>query len=245
METKRKATLSWSGGKDSAMALYEVLSTGELEVVSLHTIINEETRRVGMHGVRERLIDEQAEALRIPLRKIITPTSATHTAYEQAMNRFYSECRSEGIDVIVFGDIFLEDLRSYREKLLRPWGIDAIYPLWEMNTTELLLRFVSLGFKTVICVANEDCYASGLLGATIANDFISRLPYGTDPCGERGEFHTFVYDAPFFKKSIPWSPGTAIAKDYQFKTMDESGVAIEQKSTYWFQELFLKFEAVK
>jgi uncharacterized protein (TIGR00290 family) len=233
---KKRATLSWSGGKDSALALYKILAKNEIEVVNLHTIINAETRRVGMHGVREELIEMQAESLSIPLIKIYTETSQSHERYEDAMNQFFEQLRQQGIDTVVYGDIFLQDLRAYREKLLQPFNLAPVYPLWELDTTSLIKEFIALEFRTVLCVVNQDCYDSGLLGKIIDSIFIEQLPAGTDPCGERGEFHTLVFDGPFFRERIYLEPGPIVPKTYEFKVLTPDGKAEVQKSTFWFQD---------
>jgi uncharacterized protein (TIGR00290 family) len=235
-EMKKRATLSWSGGKDSALALHYVLQEGKIDVTGLHTVVNAETRRVGMHGVREELIDQQAEELGIPITKIYTETSESHTPYENSMNRFFAQAKCEGIDTVVYGDIFLEDLRQYRETLLRPYDLHSVYPLWKRDTSELLIKFIDLGFKTVLCVVNQVCYDHGLLGVEIDPTFITRLPGDVDPCGERGEFHTLVYDGPIFKKALVVSRGNIVSKTYQFRILNSAGVEEMQESTFWFQD---------
>jgi uncharacterized protein (TIGR00290 family) len=233
---KKKATLSWSGGKDSALALDRILTKGEIEVISLHTIINAETRRVGMHGVREQLIDLQAESLGIQLTKLYTATSDSYDSYENAMKHFFGQTKEQGIDTIVYGDIFLQDLREYREKLLLPFNLAAMYPLWELDTTVVVNEFISRGYKAVLCVVNQDCYGCGLLGKTIDSGFIEQLPTGTDPCGERGEFHTLVYDGPIFNKKVALRGGQIEPKIYEFKVLNSDGKTEVQRSTFWFQD---------
>jgi uncharacterized protein (TIGR00290 family) len=233
---KKRATVSWSGGKDSALALYKILTENTIEVTGLHTIINADTRRVGMHGVREELIDMQAEALGLSLIKIYTETSQSHESYENAMSQFFAAAKEQDIDTVVYGDIFLQDLRTYREKLLRPFNLASVYPLWELNTTALIKEFIDLKFKTVLCVVNQDCYERGLLGKTIDPGFIEQLPTGTDPCGERGEFHTLVFDGPIFRKQIYLESGIIVPKAYEFNILAPDGKTEVQKSTFWFQD---------
>lgn len=235
-EMKKRATLSWSGGKDSAFALHQCLTKNEVEVVGLHTIINAETRRVGMHGVREELIEMQAASLGIPLTKIYTTASQSHEPYEDAMNAFFAKAKREEIDVVVYGDIFLEDLRIYREKLLHPFRLESAYPLWQLDTTALVNEFITLGFKTALCVVDQAGYNYGLLGRTIDSEFIQALPPGTDPCGEKGEFHTLVYDGPIFGKQIHIRHGDIFHKTYEFNIINAEGRTEVRKSIFWFQD---------
>src|SRR5688572_9500050 len=202
MDSKKKVTISWSGGKDSAFALYKILLSGEYDVVSLHTVIKQETGRVGLHGVREELIDYQAEALGIHLDKIYVPGSSDHRAYEQTMRSFYQQCVKHHIEGIVFGDIFLEDLRKYREDLLGDFAIQSLYPLWNIDTTVLIHDFINSGFKTIVCSANARYFPRERLGILIDPNFVRQLPHEVDPCGENGEFHTWMYDGPLFKKPL-------------------------------------------
>src|SRR5688572_13020346 len=164
MVSKKKVTISWSGGKDSALALYKILSSGEYEVVNLHTLINLETKRVGLHGIREDLIDDQARSIGIPLHKMYLPASMNHNAYEHAVKEFYQQCVDDQIEGIVFGDIFLEDLKKYREELMSAYPIKGLYPLWKINTSILVQDFIHTGFKTVICSANSKYFEKRHLG---------------------------------------------------------------------------------
>ncbi len=239
MEKKKRVTLSWSGGKDSALALKCILNDPALELVSLHTVINFESRRVGMHGVREELVEAQAHAIGVPLRKIYTEAAQTHDVYEEAMSQFFQECAVANIQSVVYGDIFLEDLKDYRERLLQPWNLQSMYPLWQRNTTHVIEDFISAGFKTVLCVVNDECFQSRLLGKIIDNEFLGQLPAGADPCGERGEFHTFVYDGPFFQFPIPWRAGDQVSRTYDFSQVNDARVAEKQTKTFWFQDLLL------
>ena len=221
--------MSWSGGKDSALALYYALHSNEYEVVHLHTTFGEETRRVGMHGVREELIEAQAHELRIPLRKLYLPASSTNDAYETVMKEFYRQCVDEGTTHVVFGDIFLEDLRLYRETLLKPFGLHPVFPLWGKDTKELVRGFLRLGFKTVICSANVTYFSETDAGKQITSDFIDQLPAGVDPCGENGEFHTFVFDGPVFQRAIGVHAGEVSLHTYP--------VPGEKGHQFWFCDL--------
>src|SRR5687767_40489 len=183
-EMKKKISVSWSGGKDSAFALHKILLTGDYDVVSLHTVFNAETRRVGMHGIHESLIEKQSEVLGIPLEKLFLDRSENYDAYTLLVNNYYQECYSQGIESIIFGDIFLEDLKKFRDTMLHEAGLTGIYPLWQKDSTSLIQDFVALGFKTLICAANANYFSSTWLGKTIDEKFIMDLPAGADPCGE-------------------------------------------------------------
>jgi uncharacterized protein (TIGR00290 family) len=237
MGLKKKVTISWSGGKDSAFALYKVLLSGDYEVVHLHTVFNPETGRVGMHGIREALIERQAAAIGIPLHKLYLESSADHAAYAELMDRFYRQCAREGIQGVVFGDIFLEDLRQFRDQLVANASLEALYPLWLLDTTVLINDFINAGFKTLLCAANAQYFAKDDVGKTINHDFMARLPANVDPCGERGEFHTFVYEGPLMKQPIPFELGDVVEKRYRYTKVAAAGNPEEVESVYWFQEV--------
>jgi uncharacterized protein (TIGR00290 family) len=234
---KRKVSISWSGGKDSAFALYRILLSGEYDVIGLHTVIGEETRRVGLHGVREELIEAQAKSLKLPLRKLYLKTSNNHDVYSELMRTFYLKSKMEGIEGIVFGDIFLEDLRKFREDLLLESQLFALFPIWNVESGMLIHDFINTGFKTLICSADVNFFKEEQVGKTIDFAFLKSLPVGVDPCGENGEFHTFVYDGPIFQHPIPVTLDSVIKCDYTFKKKNDDGDVDEVISSYWFQEL--------
>lgn len=234
---KKRVTISWSGGKDSALALHKIAKAGMFDVVSLHTVINQETKRVGMHGVREELIQQQAEALGLRLQKIYLETSESHAAYMQVMNSFYQQCADDNIHAVVFGDIFLEDLKAFREKLLEPSGLQSIYPLWKLNTLDLIHDFIHAGFKTLICSANATLFTKEKVGQTIDQSFLNDLSPGIDPCGENGEFHTFVYDGPIFNEPVNIKTGEVVKKTYNYQIVDEAGEAKKVDKAFWFHDL--------
>lgn len=237
MDSKKKVTISWSGGKDAAFALYKILLSGGYEVVNLYTVINKETKRVGLHGVREELIDLQAAAVGFPLHKIYVDSASDNEAYEHAMHRFYHKCKHEGIDVIVFGDIFLEDLKQYREKLLSAFSIQALYPLWKIDTSLLIQDFMHTGFKSVVCSANTSFFPKEKLGAVIDANFLDQLPADVDPCGENGEFHTLVIDGPLFKAPLAFDRGEVVGKFYHYKRKNPDGSIDALHESFWFQDL--------
>ncbi|SHG89044.1 MJ0570-related uncharacterized domain-containing protein [Chryseolinea serpens] len=237
MDSKRKVTISWSGGKDSAFALYKILTSGEYHVVDLHTTLNEETRRVGLHGVHEVLIEQQAAGLGLPLTKLYLPPSEDHDAYEKLMITYYKQCARRGVEQVVFGDIFLEDLRLFRENLLQNTPLSSVYPLWKIDTQKLLNDFIAIGFKTVICSADADKFSQDQVGHTIDTAFAESLRPGVDPCGENGEYHTLVYDGPIFKKPLPFKTGEVVKKQYSFQKKNAQGESERVEKSFWFQDL--------
>jgi uncharacterized protein (TIGR00290 family) len=235
----KKVSISWSGGKDSAFALYKVLLGGEYDVVSLHTVFNAETKRVGMHGVHETLIEKQADLLKIPLEKLFLDPSEDHDSYTSLVKNYYNRCSARGIEAVVFGDIFLDDLKKFRDGLLVAAGLEGIYPLWQIDSNVLMHDFVNLGFKTLICAANANYFSETTMGKTIDLNFIKSLPVEVDPCGENGEFHTLVYDGPIFHSPMNILIGEIIEKHYTFKILDNDGNVKKEKTPFWFCELSL------
>jgi uncharacterized protein (TIGR00290 family) len=210
---RKPCIFNWSGGKDSALALYYLLQNPDYEVKYLVTTVNDSLNRISMHGVRESLLLKQAESLGIPLYQIRLPEMPGMKEYDEIMHKHLSILKAEGITHAVFGDIFLEDLRVYRESKLQELGMEAVFPLWKKDTTTLIHEFLDLGFKTVIACTQENL--GDEVGKVIDADFINSLPANIDPCGENGEFHTFVFEGPIFKKSISYSLGEKVFKSYQ------------------------------
>ncbi len=237
MDSIKKVTVSWSGGKDAAFALYKILHSKQYKVVCLHTVIDAETKRVGMHGVREELIQAQARALNLPLEILYLQNSEGNEKYEELIRSFYSTCAANGISAVIFGDIFLEDLRRYRDTLLTSVGLAGIYPLWKADTATLVIDFAQLGFKTLLCSANAAFFSEKEVGQTIDYVFCERIPPEVDPCGEHGEFHTFVYDGPLFTSSIKLQKTEVIKRHYAFDVKNNEGTVERRKSYFWFQEL--------
>ncbi|WP_143961892.1 adenine nucleotide alpha hydrolase [Litoribacter populi] len=228
-----KVSLSWSGGKDSAFALWKLQKDKRYEVVSLHTAFNEETRRVGLHGTPEYLIETQADAIGIPLEKIFFPSEATNEAYENAMEEFYDKMISDGVHHVAYGDIFLEDLRKYREDQLSKKSLQGVFPLWGRNTERLIHDFLYNGFKTLICAADGEKIEEEWVGRTLDNNFLKNLPPSVDPCGENGEYHSFCFAGPVFKKTILPKVTEVIPKSYTIKL--ENGKV--EKRWVWFADL--------
>lgn len=210
----KKSFFNWSGGKDSALALYHLLDKKEYSVEKLLTNISSEFNRVSMHGVREKLLDQQAEAIGISLQKLMLPHEPSMLEYEKHFIDMMNALKQEKFTHSIFGDIFLEDLKVYRETQLDKIGMKAVFPLWKKNTRELIHEFIELGFKTIVVCVNENHLDKSFCGRIIDEKFIDDLPKDVDVCGENGEFHTFVFDGPIFKKPVLFSKGEIIYKTY-------------------------------
>lgn len=208
-----KALLAWSSGKDSAWALHTLRAQGEIDVIGLLTTINRVARRASMHGVREELLEAQATAADLPLTKAFIPNPCSNEQYETVMAREMEKARAAGVTALVFGDLFLEDVRRYREERLASSGIRPVFPLWGRDTHSLAREMVRSGLRaTVTCVDPAQLDAS-FAGRTFDDRFLHELPGGVDPCGERGEFHTLVHGGPMFERSIPVRPGKVVERD--------------------------------
>ena len=229
---------NWSGGKDSALALYHCLRDPELDIRYLVTTINDSVDRVSMHGVRTELLIKQAESIGIPLYQIRLPEMPNMATYDDIMTRHLEKFKEEGITHSIFGDIFLEDLKSYRDNRLAEVGMTGIYPLWKMDTRELIDEFLSLGFGTVIVCVQERL--KDIAGKEINIDLINRLPAGVDVCGENGEFHTFTFIGPIFKNEIRYQMGEMVFKQYKApesaKNAEENEVE-KAVSDFWYCDL--------
>jgi uncharacterized protein (TIGR00290 family) len=207
---KERVVFCWSGGKDSALALYKVLQSDAYEVVALLTTCNEHFQRVSMHGVRIGLARRQAAEIGLPLDIIYLSEHASNDEYESKMFEYLSCRRSQGVSAVVFGDIFLEDLRQWREASLAKIGLRGIFPLWRRDTKALIDEFLSLGFGSVLCCVSDAYFGESDVGTILDEPFIDRLPAGVDPCGENGEFHSFAFKGPIFSAAIPLTLGTKV-----------------------------------
>ena len=205
--------LCWSGGKDCARALFELQRLPQYDVVALLTTLTAGYDRVSMHGVRRSLLRLQAAALRLPLREVWISPKAANAEYETAMGDAFDELRREGVETMAFGDLFLEDLKQYRETLLARHGLRCLFPLWRRDTRELAESFLALGFRTVTSCVDPRVLGEAFVGREIDDSFLGELPEGVDPCGENGEFHTFVYDGPNFAQPVPVARGEVVLRD--------------------------------
>ncbi len=211
-----KVLFSWSGGKDSALALYEICKTGKYEISSLLTTLTEDYDRVSMQGVRRVLLEQQTASLGYPLEKIFIPKNSSNEEYEFKMRGILEQYLTLGVSHVVFGDIFLEDVRRYRDENLDKLGIKGIYPLWKMDTTDLAHRFIDLGFKAIITCVDSKTLDRKFVGKLFDEQFLSELPPTVDPLGENGEFHSFVYEGPIFRERISYTTGEVVLRDNRF-----------------------------
>lgn len=209
-----KTVLNWSSGKDAALAYYLLQQDERYDVVSLLTTINADKDRVVMHGVREELLDMQAKRMGLPLKKVQLPPSPGHDVYNAAMTNVMNELKEMGITTSAFGDIFLEDLKKYREEQLKKAGFTGLFPVWGTNTNIIVQQIEDVGIETVIVCVNEAVLGKEFLGRKVNRALLNDLPAGVDPCGENGEFHTFVYNAPYFSSPIPIQQGEIVHRTY-------------------------------
>jgi uncharacterized protein (TIGR00290 family) len=213
MTPRLPTVLSWSGGKDSALALHELLMDPTVDLRGLLTTVTDGYDRVSMHGVRTSLVAAQAAALEIPLWSVRIPPSATNEQYEQAMVEGLASIRRDGIEAIAFGDLFLGDVRAYRERLVAGTGLRPVFPLWGKPTVDLAQRFVSNGFKAIVVCVDPRQIDVSHCGAEYDAALLGALPGSADPCGERGEFHTFVYDGPMFREPVVTQRGVVVERE--------------------------------
>lgn len=212
--------LSWSGGKDSALALHMLGQDDNIQVVALLTTVTQDFDRISMHGVRTTLLEQQAHCLKLPLDKVLISKGSTNEDYEHQMQFILEKHKANGVATVAFGDIFLEDLRKYREENLSRIGMRGIFPIWKSNTAELAHDFLDLNFKAVIACVDSQSLDGKYAGREFNRQFLSDLPLDVDPCGENGEFHSFVYDGPIFEKMVPFKRGEVVLRDSRFYFCD-------------------------
>ena len=205
--------LCFSGGKDSALALQEIRRDGTYVVRELLTTVTVPYDRVTMHGVRRALARRQADALGIPLAEVAISPSASNAVYEREMGHAFDRLHAEGIRRVAFGDIFLEDLRVYREEQLAARGLACLFPIWKRDTAALARQFIADGFRAVVVCVNPAALDASFAGRLFDDAFLADLPADVDPCGENGEFHTFVFDGPGFRRPVPVSTGEIVERD--------------------------------
>ena len=203
----------WSGGKDSAMALHALRQDPVVSVTALLTTVTEGYERISMHGVRRELLAEQADALGLPLHEVRIPPQCVNPVYEARMEEALRIHYEKGVRRVAFGDIFLEDLRAYREKNLARIGMTAIFPIWKRDTHELARGLLAEGFRAAVVCVDSKALDRSFAGRLLDESFFRDLPPNADPCGENGEFHTFVFDGPGFRRPVPFSTGEVIERD--------------------------------
>jgi uncharacterized protein (TIGR00290 family) len=199
-----KAVIAWSGGKDSVLALHEIQSTIQIE--ALITTVNKDDR-IAMHGINKKLIVQQAKAIGYPLIEVQIPQNCSNDQYESKMGEVLQAYREAGVESVIFGDLFLEDIRAYRQKFLNRIGMKGIFPLWKKDTTALAKQFIDCGFRAIIICVDTEVLSAAFAGRQFDYDMLNSLPSHLDPCGENGEFHTFVYDGPIFNEPVKILPG--------------------------------------
>jgi uncharacterized protein (TIGR00290 family) len=210
---EEKAVVSWSGGKDSALALF--LAQADFEIAGLLTTVTDGFDRISIHGVRTGLLERQAQSLNLPLQQVVIPQSCSNAEYEARMCAALEENRRLGVTRVICGDIFLEDVRRYREERLFQ-GLKGVFPLWRQNTTELAGRFQSLGFEAIVCCVDTAVLDRKFTGRNYDRQFVADLPAGIDPCGENGEFHTFVIDGPNMTDRLHCRLGDVVLREERF-----------------------------
>jgi uncharacterized protein (TIGR00290 family) len=215
-----KAILAWSGGKDSALALHEIREAREVEIVGLLTTITEGYDRSSMHGIRRSLIEQQAESVGLRLERVPLSRVSSNEEYESRMREILEAQKKKGIAAVVFGDIFLEDVRKYRESRLASIGMRGVFPLWAKDTAGLARTFLRLGFKAVVTCVDTEQMDPSYAGRAFDERMLASLPACVDPCGENGEFHSFVFDGPIFGHPIPFSTGEVVLREGRFQYCD-------------------------
>jgi uncharacterized protein (TIGR00290 family) len=209
----KRILLSWSSGKDSAWSLHVLRRRDEYEVVGLLTTFNEVADRVAMHSVRRELVERQAAAAGLPLWTVPLPWPCSNDQYESLMAQACAKAVAEGIEGVAFGDLFLEDVRGYRVKNMKGTGLEPIFPVWGMPTRDLAKAMIASGTRAKLTCVDTEKLDRSFVGREFDEALLADLPDGVDPCGERGEFHSFVYAGPMFEAVIPVSVGKRIVQD--------------------------------
>jgi uncharacterized protein (TIGR00290 family) len=220
-----KILFTWSGGKDSALALYELQKSRQFEIAALITTVTTDYDRISMHGVRNVLLKQQVESLGLPLETIQISKESSNQEYEAKISDIFKLYREKGVFSVAFGDIFLADLRKYREDNLAKVGLKGLFPLWKRDTEDLALKFIELGFKAVISCVDSEFLDRSFAGRAFDKKFLSDLPENVDPCGENGEFHSFVFDGPIFRDKILYEEGNIVLRNNRFYYCDLLPVA--------------------
>ena len=230
---RKKAVFNWSGGKDSALALQKVMEGNEYEIVSLLTTMNRESRRSSMHAIPLSLLEKQAERIGIPLYVAELLPHGDMRDYEATMQKAVLHFKEQGVTHFIFGDIFLHDVKSYREKQLEPYEIKVVEPLWGKTTVEIMDEFLASGLQTIVVTTMAEVLDRSFIGRRIDAGFVNSLPSGADICGENGEYHTFCYEGKIFQEPVPYSLGRPLYMTYPVRLEDGT----EKDYSYWFANL--------
>ncbi len=242
----KKTYFNWSSGKDASLALYKLLQNKEYEIGTLLTNINKDFGRVSMHGLQESLLDAQAKSIGLPLEKLYFPKDVTMDLYDEKMKEKITSLKSRGYNYAGFGDIFLEDLKSYRDNKLAEVDVKGVYPIWKQNPKDLIQEILDLGFKAITVCVNPKLLGKEFVGRIIDEQFIKDLPDNVDVCGENGEFHTFVFDGPIFSHPIDFEIGEKTLRSYTLHEEDDDNChqsKEDQKSydtSFWYCDLIPK-----
>ena len=236
MNQKLKTFFNWSTGKDAALALYHLQKDTRYEVAHLLTSVNTAYDRVSMHGIRRTLLEQQLKSLDIPSSTIELPAEPSMEVYESKMRSALEPLRADGFTTAAFGDIFLEDLRTYRENQLKQLDMQACFPIWKRDTTALVREFMDLGFKAIVVCTKSELLDASFVGRAFDEAFIHDLPPNVDPCGENGEFHTFCYDGPIFNTPVQFTLGEKTYQEYKAPKQDDVHEN-EKAMGFWFCDL--------
>ncbi|HET9506144.1 MAG TPA: diphthine--ammonia ligase [Hymenobacter sp.] len=232
-----QALISWSGGKDAALALHHARRRPDLAITHLLTSVNAHYERVSMHGVRLALLAAQAERIGLPLTQLRLPEMPSMADYDEALQATLRGLHQQGVRRAIYGDIFLADLRAYREQQLARVPLRGEFPLWQRDSLALLEEFWTLGFQAIIVCVNDRYLDASFCGRLLDRDFIRDLPPGVDPCGENGEYHSFVFDAPYFSQPIAVVRGEVVRRTYQSPSGNDIGKDDPFAAGFWFCDL--------
>lgn len=228
--------MNWSGGKDSALAFYKAKEEG-IPIEALITSINKSTDRISMHGVRKALLQQQARSMGLSLEMISLPEMPGMQAYEETVGEKYRLLKTQGFTHGVFGDVFLEDLKTYRENLLAKDGLQCLFPIWKMDSVEVVQQFIAEGFKAIIVCVNSSYLDKSFCGRLLDEAFLADLPANVDPCGENGEYHSFVFDGPIFTEPILFTKGEMVFKEYAAPKQDDCFTTPKAELGFYFLDL--------
>lgn len=234
MKDKRiKAVFNWSGGKDSALALWKVLQSGEYDVISLLTTVNRQNQRSSLHAIPAALLQKQAESVGIPLYMAELEPGGEMQGYENTMREAVEYFLARGVEHFIFGDIFLHDVKAYRERQLAPYGITVVEPLWGKTSSEIMDEFLASGLQTVVVTTMAEKLGKDFIGCSIDGGFVKKLPEDVDVCGENGEYHTFCYAGGMFRRPVDFVLGEPLYMTYPVRLEDGH----EKDYSYWFANL--------